>query len=192
MFPTRALCPAYWDRTPTQSVRTPSVLRHACVKRTGKKTNTAVSLLANELVLERGIWRYVYRRSPDGIVNRIERYLRGRNHQSRYTHRRTQDVRRWMCPSYRVAARFPRQRCSVFGGQQDEQRTDRRRKRKIAHLAIIGRRALIEHHRHLLRRLRCARPDAELANVHRDCLPWSNGDYQAAITTDSKTARATC
>jgi hypothetical protein len=53
--------------------------QYTMCKENRKKTNTAVSLFAYELILERSIWRYVYCRSPDGVINWIERYLRGRN-----------------------------------------------------------------------------------------------------------------
>lgn len=44
-----------------------------------KKTNIAIRPFADELVLECGVWRQVHRRSPHGVVSRIERYLHGRD-----------------------------------------------------------------------------------------------------------------
>ena len=60
------------------------------------------------------------------------------------------------------------------------------------HLAICGRRVLVKQHWHLLRRRRRARPNAQRADVHCDRLLRADGDCQAAIIIDGKTADVTC
>ena len=137
----QVLYPAYWDQTPTQSVRTASV--HHPAKEHKEKTNTAVFLLAYELILERSIRRQVHRRSPGGVVNRIKWYLYGRKCQSRSVYRTRGYVPRWTDPSCPVVAGFLRRKCSVVGYQQDEQ-PDGRQKRRTTHFAKCRRRDLVE------------------------------------------------